>query len=165
MEFILLRLIQLSKRELGVINELYFHLNREETVSVLFHDGLPGKERMLINELIQIERDKREEYTALSRKINCEDCITEEQHILKKMIEYTLVSQDRLHQKLGEELWVVIKEISSKNTSFQLLVDELTTYEVHTVSVDQVLPYISTLDSAQNLHSEMQISISPFPAN
>lgn len=165
MEFIVLRLIQLSKRELGVLNELYYNILQEKSKWLSKSVRLLEKERILIHELIQIERDKQEEYTVLSRKMDCHEHSTDERVMLKKMLESNLTRQNRLLHKLVHELLVVVKKISAKNTCVQIIVDEFLSREVETVTFDQILPYLSSVTPSENSHLPEQTSISSVHSN
>jgi hypothetical protein len=155
MEFILLRLIQLSKRELRVLNDLFLCMNCESDHWSGVDTGEADKERLLINELIQIERDKREEYSALSRKIDDRECFFDEEYVLKKLTEFNLTRQNQLIEKLGDELLSIVKKISAVNTQFQTIVDENMSKEVETISLAQVLPYLPSQLSSKNSRIEV----------
>jgi len=144
MEFILLRLIQLSKRELQVLDELYMSLNYEDRIGASTEAGLVHKDRLLINELIQIERDKREEYSAFFRDNDCENYLSEEMYLIKKIFEFNLKHPDTLIEKLSYELLRLVKKISTRNGQFQSMADAFQCQEIETIAVDQISPYLST---------------------
>ena len=161
----MLRLIQLSKRELRVLNELFFILKHENRERSIGGEEALNKERLLINELIQIERDKREEYLAISQEMDCQECPRDEKLVLKSLAKYFVGCQNRLLDKLGDELLSVIAEISIKNTHFQMMLDEQINKEVETITLDQVLPYLPSIKPVENIRSETNPSINQIHSN
>lgn len=142
MEFILLRLIQLSKRELLVLDELFVRLNYENRVGAPVEAGLVHKDHLLINELIQIERDKREEYSAFFRNNDCENYLSDELYLIDKIFEYNRHHPNALIGKLSEELLRLVKRIQSRNGQFQSMVDTFQCQDIETIAVAQTFPYL-----------------------
>jgi len=122
MEFILYRLIQLSKRELQIIEELCSilcaqgrHLNSGQFINEI---NVVIKEKRLWSEIQEIKRDQEDEYFQLAQHLKVEKYQPSYKPLLEQ-IQLQTPDSNHLVQALCEDLLVLINRVETTNEMLQ----------------------------------------------
>lgn len=124
MEFILYRLIQLTKRELDIFDEIQaiFETSEESINRKQIFGAVNSKEQKLTHEIYEIERDKQDECGALVKKMNISWFDQNIRSLIQRFRES--FASDQILTLLSENLLQLLSEVESRGQMIQILMED-----------------------------------------
>lgn len=161
MEFILYRLIQLTKRELNITNEIYANLilfnERSQPEQAL--EQLSHKKR-LAKKVVEINRDKKEEYQALAKILN----LGHHEWTTKTFVSRFYQKMDKsnyLLNMLFQNLYLTNQRVERRNSNIKNLMNSAFMFQEEEISViteiDQIASSCITQYHQQALQNEVTV--------